>query len=443
MVDELTVECSQRSSGCTHTCQRQHLEAHLEHSCLYVQVTCSEEGCDRTILRKDLGKHTHDCAHRVVTCEGCGVLVKASDLDVSVLQPSLVAFHTQRETQVHNSECTAQDASCSYCEEAISRSRLKEHHEMCQEYPVPCQYAPYGCSWVGPRRNIKMEHLAGCAYAAINGFFSIYEEQTVRLRDENTLLRQQLERSEIAIQSLRREIKIAQHALGPWWRANASNGESSGSSQERSGGSDSRRGIDGITVTTTTSSTSTPRSNVGNASTPTTAYTFDPSSRRGASLSAIMASFPDSPIMGTDSDDLEFEREHYSPMAVYNDSIHHGPHHLRDAMMTTNSMPHHSARAFPPILRFPDTVHTSRSLATHSNLHSSSTAVAPVDLSSTLEGALSSLRRSIVTLSASLDSLGRRQDIALTTENLRMNEEVGALRAVVHGLRMQVGVHVI
>ena len=58
--------------------------------------------------------------------------------------------------------------------------------------------------------------------------------------------------------------------------------------------------------------------------------------------------------------------------------------------------------------------------------------------SDSVECALSSLRGSIVALSASIDSLGRRQDIALTTENLRMNEEVGALRAVVHGLRMQV-----
>ena len=63
--------------------------------------------------------------------------------------------------------------------------------------------------------------------------------------------------------------------------------------------------------------------------------------------------------------------------------------------------------------------------------------VAPINLSTTLEGSLSGLRESVVTLAASVDSLGRRNDIALTNETLRLNEEVMSLRANVHGLRMQ------
>jgi len=67
-----------------------------------------------------------------------------------------------------------------------------------------------------------------------------------------------------------------------------------------------------------------------------------------------------------------------------------------------------------------------------------SSPVAPLNLNTTLEGSLASLRNSIVTLAASLDSESRRHDIALATETLRVNEEVMALRAIVHGLRMQV-----
>jgi hypothetical protein len=195
-------------------------------------------------------------------------------------------------------------------------------------------------------------------------------------------------------------------------------------------------------VTTITSSTSTPRTSVSSSQAPMTAYAFDPVTRRGASLSAIMASFPDSPVMGTDSDDLEFERDPHSPMShtSHADLPFAGPSYPRDPLITSMNPGHASARSFPSVLRFPEMPNVSSRRPTHST-HSalpSSTAVAPVDLSGTLEGALSSLRGSIVTLSASIDSLGRRQDIALTTENLRMNEEVGALRAVVHGLRMQV-----
>lgn len=64
--------------------------------------------------------------------------------------------------------------------------------------------------------------------------------------------------------------------------------------------------------------------------------------------------------------------------------------------------------------------------------------IPPVNFSTTLEGSLNSLRSSIVQLSASLDTVSRRQDMNFTTEMLRMHEEVGSLRAIVHGLRMQV-----
>jgi hypothetical protein len=64
--------------------------------------------------------------------------------------------------------------------------------------------------------------------------------------------------------------------------------------------------------------------------------------------------------------------------------------------------------------------------------------VAPLNLSTTLEGSLAGVRESVVALGATVDSLGRRNDIALTTEALRLNEEIMSLRANVHGLRMQV-----
>ena len=264
-----------------------------------------------------------------------------------------------------------------------------------------------------------------------------------KLRDENALLRQRLERTDNAIQGLRREMNIARYALGPWWRPENGNREPNASRTD-SAAAESRRGVEGITVTTTTSTTSTPRATTTNGHSATTAYAFDPSSRRGASLSAIMASFPDSPVLGTDSDDLEYDRDPHSPVSNSSHTEASFLNHTlpRDPLLApANALHHPGARSFPPLLRFPEMsgVHVGRSgFSTHTALHPSSTAVAPIDLSSTVEGALSSLRGSIVALSASIDSLGRRQDIALTTENLRMNEEVGALRAVVHGLRMQV-----
>lgn len=66
--------------------------------------------------------------------------------------------------------------------------------------------------------------------------------------------------------------------------------------------------------------------------------------------------------------------------------------------------------------------------------------VAPLDLGTNLVGSLEGLRESVVGVAAGLDSLGRRSEIALANETLRLGEEVISLRAGVHGLRMQVSV---
>ena len=66
------------------------------------------------------------------------------------------------------------------------------------------------------------------------------------------------------------------------------------------------------------------------------------------------------------------------------------------------------------------------------------TPVAPLNLSTSLEGSLVGLRDSVTAVAASVDSLARRNDIALTNENMRINEELGSLKYAVHGIRLQV-----
>jgi hypothetical protein len=47
-------------------------------------VPCPEGGCDKIVLKKDVGNHAHDCINRLVECDGCGTKVKHSDLEASV-----------------------------------------------------------------------------------------------------------------------------------------------------------------------------------------------------------------------------------------------------------------------------------------------------------------------------------------------------------------------
>ena len=63
--------------------------------------------------------------------------------------------------------------------------------------------------------------------------------------------------------------------------------------------------------------------------------------------------------------------------------------------------------------------------------------VAPLDLSTTLEGTLIGLKESMMGLAVGIDSVGRRSEIGLTNETLRLGEEMMSVRAQMHGLRMQ------
>ncbi|KZT23114.1 hypothetical protein NEOLEDRAFT_1136982 [Neolentinus lepideus HHB14362 ss-1] len=66
------------------------------------------------------------------------------------------------------------------------------------------------------------------------------------------------------------------------------------------------------------------------------------------------------------------------------------------------------------------------------------TPIAPLNLSTTLYDALSGLHESVVSASTNLDSLARRTEITMNTDRAMMAEEMRAVKAAVHGLRMQV-----
>jgi hypothetical protein len=92
LVDELIIECPNRVSGCTQTFQRQLLSAHVKDTCQYIEIPCSEEQCDNLILRKDVGKHQDACVYRSTECDGCGAIIKYSDLNVRAYDNSFVIY---------------------------------------------------------------------------------------------------------------------------------------------------------------------------------------------------------------------------------------------------------------------------------------------------------------------------------------------------------------
>ncbi|KAL5528589.1 hypothetical protein ACEPAF_7725 [Sanghuangporus sanghuang] len=422
MVDELIVECPHKAAGCKTTCQRQLLGTHLKETCHFVQVPCSEEGCEQTVLRRDLGKHTHDCVHRLLKCAACGTSVTASELEA------------------HEHECAEQETECVACSGRCKRGELSGHTATCSELQIACAHSNHGCPWSGKRKTLS-DHLEKCPYEAIKGFFAVNDTQTSALRDEITVLRRNMSKAEANIHALTRELAIARKALGPWWRSGDSTSPHI-SSSELTGSAAVAQASQGLSEQH--------RWRSSNPLAPI--LSFSPESSP-ISQSSEVESFsgnpaPPPPPAPSFTDPAFLAPFFPSDGAAPSPATLSPPPTVQVDPLTRHLFPFSNRFQSiypPPPIRFPDLSPPSQPQAgLTSNGSSTATAagglprVAPVDRSSTLEGALLGLRTSITAVSSALDALARRTDVALTTENLRMNEEVGALRAIVHGLRMQV-----
>ena len=315
-----------------------------------------------------------------------------------------------------------------------------KHNTTCPNRVVSCTQAENGCEWTGPRNLLESAHLSDCPYNAIKGFFAINDTKMANLREENSSLKLRLANAENSVQLLKRDIERARKALGPWWRLTDAPSNSLRPARPP------EPPIDPVLLSGSISYSSQPprdqntqaqRWRAPNPLSPILSFSADsPTSSRADETSARNS--PESPYS-----DPTFLASYFpvSESGTASTVTSLPPFHPT----STSTNPHfdpvsrHMYPYSPPSHSFvPSSLRFAEFSSSVQRTPTQSMPVAPVDLNSSLEGALSSLRNSIVSLSLSLDQLSRRQDIALTTENLRMNEEVGALRAIVHGLRMQV-----
>lgn len=281
--------------------------------------------------------------------------------------------------QTHHSDCPAEIITCSFCSVELPRSTLIEHNTSCPDVVIPCTHANNGCLWTGPRHTLSGSHIPSCPYESIKGFFAVNSSRMSTLADENTILKCKVEALEGIMQTMRHDLHAARTALGPWYRPD-------GSYPPLSRQTTSEPPFFSRASPTSTGSLSTPL-----------ASSFIPFGGSNASNSATSNALA----------------PYFPPQDENFPWLERRPHH--------NGNP-------------PSTDAHGRSYH-ESMLH---TSVAPINLSTTLEGSLDSLRESVVTLSASVDSLARRHDIELRNEALRTNEEISRLNYTMNGLRMQV-----
>ncbi|KAF7968683.1 hypothetical protein HWV62_29684 [Athelia sp. TMB] len=289
--------------------------------------------------------------------------------------------HTDRE--VHEAECFSRSTTCEFCSAEFSRSDLSSHNASCPDYVIPCTQAENGCPWKGPRSALSESHVPHCPYESIKGFFSLNSAKITAITDENTILKAKLEALEGLVQTMKREMASVKFALGPWYQPNEIH-------------------------------TPTPPAGAHGRPAPFRTHT------RPTSFDLGTMSPPPASLMAYASSSGAMHPATPDALAAY-----------------------FPPEANEPAASWPGQRRGSMSLLADAGarMYQDSTlqaAVAPLNLGTTLEGSLSGLRDSVVTLSAAVDSLARRTDMERRNEALRMNEEVSRLNYTVNGLRMQV-----
>ncbi|KAN0090785.1 hypothetical protein V8E55_004351 [Tylopilus felleus] len=357
---------------------------------LIVECPLRSAGCPHTCQRQLLESHVKDaCQYATVPCseEGCHQMILRKDCG----KHADVCVHRATECDGcgisvkysdltdHYSECSSKTATCSFCATEILRSELQDHVTTCSEVVLSCPHAENGCPWAGPRRELSGLHISSCSYESIKGFFAVHGARVSTLSTENTALKQRVQALEGVVHLVQRELQSFKTILGPWYHSEVQ---------------------------------STSRGDVRHVHVPEDSNL---QGFAGPSHSRTVSQRTQGPTSPDPFDNLDAEHDTATsfflpPEALLDSRIHA---HSRTSSSLLDIQSHPGQRSLP--------------LAP----------VAPLNLSTSLEGSLVGLRDSITAVAASVDSLARRNDIALTNENMRLNEELGSLKYAVHGIRLQ------
>ncbi|KAF5322696.1 hypothetical protein D9619_001554 [Psilocybe cf. subviscida] len=381
LVDELVVECVYRGEGCSYTAQRQIMPQHLRDACLFAEVTCEET------LPGDEDDDERLCNKRIRRKDLLGHRRKVHGREEA----------TENVQEGREGEHVQQEGAGEAGSDGVHVNSKTEDHEETNY----CPHTSLGCPYTGPLS--PSQHLLYCPYESLKGFFSLNAAKTAAdtskialLTEQNLILRHKVDTLEGTLQVLKREMGATKQALGPWFRSayastphgtsrSAGAGPSSPGSDVNMSASGSRRD----------------------------AHAYQHESRRsigdmhtGAGMRMTPAGHDTTGIGEIFADRLAS----YFPSLPGTDTPGQPQLQLQQ-----------HALAGPPT-----------SASTNANF------IAPLDLSSPLEGTLGGLHASIGGLAAGVDALGRRSELALANETLRMGEEMMSVRAQMHGLRMQV-----
>ncbi|TCD62918.1 hypothetical protein EIP91_006216 [Steccherinum ochraceum] len=365
---------------------------------LEVECPNAVKGCAETYQRQLADIHLREqCQYAEISCPDrlCGKRILRQDLAGHRHDDKNSGRRGSHDESENNKDDVVKAlTTCADCLSEIAPDAVSEHRETCGDKIVTCVHAAYGCPWEGRRALLQPLHLPGCSYESMKGFFTIHDAQISTLTQENLRLRHQLTVLQGMMSILQRELDGVKGILGPWYRP------------------------DTLTVSPLASTDVQYVEQAADVVTPTESF--------GGEAPDFASYFPpaeDGPLQLATSSDVSQARQHQHRTSSSGDMFVAYARQRPPAPISPNPLVQATSQ-LPP--------------SSVSNSSSTSSTVAPLNISTSLFGTLTSLHSSVVSLASAIDSLSRHQDVALTTEAMRMGEEVRSLRAVVNGLRMQV-----
>ncbi|XP_003390492.1 PREDICTED: TNF receptor-associated factor 5-like [Amphimedon queenslandica] len=130
-IKSLKVYCTNTDSGCQWMGTIKDIDTHLNNSCTYQLVPCTN--CGAKMRRSKLMTHLiNNCPKRMINCQYCKER----------------GTHQLITSSSHTKECTDLPIQCSNegCNEKVPRCSLASHNETCPKAIIPCEYNTVGCN---------------------------------------------------------------------------------------------------------------------------------------------------------------------------------------------------------------------------------------------------------------------------------------------------------
>ncbi|KZT58873.1 hypothetical protein CALCODRAFT_516460 [Calocera cornea HHB12733] len=365
-------------------------------------VVCphARDGCPATPQRCLKASHLRDsCQYALEKCTGlgCSATVMRKDMaehresHCSEVLVECEACHEQVRRgllqQHQQSECKGAELPCPACETLLAPAEMKAHLAACPDVVVACPQSVFGCTATLPRSDMPA-HTNSCTYDSLKGFFALFEQRMDGMRLENEQLRRRLfdletklARSEASQAELETSVG---RALGPWFRV-------SGPEPYPLVWEDHAEYRNSVSVF----------------------------SRSGTPYERLWS-------------DVEM------PASPLHAQAQAAPLQIQQAILPGQLQPQSPTAAIPyapaPYTSYPV------NMPPPSQFHTPpAPTVPPVSPSSGgLTAALAALHGGLIRLSSYVEAQSRRNEMRLQTESLTIREEVGEMRSILHGLRLQV-----